>query len=454
MSERFSAAWVHSLDRAERAALVSVLTPSLNRYIPHQPTLRQRVFLVAPQKEALYGGAAGGGKSDALLMAALQYVDVPGYSALLLRRTYQQLSKSDSLIPRSHEWLQGTGAKWNEVRMVWTFPSGARLEFGHLQHENDKFNYQGPSYQFVGFDELTGFAESQYRFLFSRLRRLEGSAIPIRMRSGSNPGGIGHDWVRMRFPITEQSERVPSRAFIPAKLADNPHLDADEYRKSLAELDPITRAQLLNGDWSARQAGGMFKRENFEIVPEAPSDLRGECRYWDLAGTDPTGGTSDPDWTAGTRGGEKGGAFFIRDVQRFRGEPGKVEARVKQAAQLDGRAISIWIEQEPGASGKIAIDHYRRNVLPGYACRPDRVTGPKPVRATPLSAAADAGNVKLVAGPWIPEFLDELEAFPNGSHDDQTDSAAGCHAKVMIRRGFSIGDAIAANEPASAEAAA
>ncbi len=442
---RFSAAWVGSLEPNHRAALAAALTPRLNRFIPHEPTLRQRAFLVLPQMEALFGGAAGGGKSDALLMGALQYVDVPGYSALLLRRTYAQLSKADSLIPRSHEWLRGTGAKWSEVRMSWTFPSGARLEFGHLQHENDKYNYQGPAYQFIGFDELTGFSESQYRFLFSRLRRLEGSSIPVRMRSGSNPGGVGHDWVKMRFPIMETSERAISRAFIPSKLADNPHLDRTEYEKSLAELDPITKAQLLDGDWTARQFGGMFKRENFEIVPEAPSSLRGEVRYWDLAGTEAKGGSSDPDWTVGTRGGESEGVLYLTDVQRFRGEPGPVEARIRQTARADGRAVTVWIEQEPGASGKIVIDHYRRNVLSGFAVRPDRVTGSKTVRAQPFSAAADAGLVKLVAGRWIPEFFDELEAFPYGPHDDQTDSGAGCHAKVMIRRGFTMAAAIAAN---------
>lgn len=444
----FSPAWVGSLEPDKRAALARALTPRSNEYIPHTPTLRQRAFLLLPQMEALYGGAAGGGKSNALLIAALQFVDIPSYSALILRRTYAQLSKSDSLIPRSHEWLQGTGAKWNASEMRWTFPSGARMEFGHLQYESDKYNYQSAAYQYIAFDELTQFAESQYRYLLSRLRRLQGSTLPLRVRAGSNPGGIGHDWVRMRFPITEQSERVPSRAFIPASLRDNPHLDATEYAKSLAELDPITRAQLLSGDWSARQAGGMFKREAFEVVQTSPP-LENECRYWDLAGTAARGGSYDPDYTVGTLGGERNGVFYVRDVQRFRGEPGTVEARIKQAAQIDGRSVPIWIEQEPGASGKIAIDHYRRNVLPGYACRADRVTGAKPVRAMPLSAAADAGLVRLVAGPWIPEWLDELEGFPNGSHDDQTDSAAGCHAKVMIRTGFSVSDAIAANGAAA-----
>ena len=201
--------------------------------------------------------AAGGGKSSALLMGALQYADTPGYAALILRRTYPELSKADGMIPRSLEWLGGTDARWNQQEHRWVFPGGATLEFGHLQHESDVYQYHSAAYQFIGFDELTTFTEFQYRYLFSRLRRPETSTIPLRMRSGSNPGGVGHDWVKQRL-LVEGLEH--GRAFIPARLVDNPFLDRAEYERSLSNLDPVTRSQLLNGDWSARHGGSLFRR--------------------------------------------------------------------------------------------------------------------------------------------------------------------------------------------------
>ncbi len=208
------------------SALRALLQPGLgeSQYIPHVPTPPQAAFLLLPQREALYGGAAGGGKSDALLMGALQYADVPGYAALLLRRTFAQLDKADGLVARSHEWLSGTDASWSGVHSRWSFPSGATLEFGHMQYLKDMHNYQGAAYQYVGFDELTQFLSRQFTYLFSRLRRLVGSEVPVRVRSGSNPGGEGHDWVKARYIDDTSAKRV----FLPAMLADNPHLDQEE----------------------------------------------------------------------------------------------------------------------------------------------------------------------------------------------------------------------------------
>lgn len=391
-----------------------------NQWIPHDPTPKQAEFLLLPHLEALYGGAAGGGKSDALLMAALQYVDVPGYAAILFRRTYADLALPGALMDRAHEWLDGTAAQWNDKEKTWRFPLGATMSFGYLEHENDKYRYQSAEFQFIGFDELTQFSESQYRYLFSRLRRLKGAKIPLRIRAASNPGGVGHEWVRQRFLIEGPTR---GRPFIPARLQDNPHLDAEEYRRSLANLDPVTRAQLLNGDWSARQVGNKFRREWFEIVDPAPPGIR-KVRYWDLAATEPKPGT-DPDWTVGALVGEADGVYYVCDIRRVRTTPRGVEALVRQTAELDGRDVEIYMEQEPGSSGVNTIDHYARYVLKGFAFHGVKVSGSKELRANPVSAAAEAGNVKLVRGPWVGEFLDEAEAFPLGAHDDQVDAVSG-----------------------------
>lgn len=234
----------------QRRRLAAILAATVldNSWIPHDPTLKQAEFLLLPDREVLYGGSAGGGKSDALLMAALQYVDVPGYAALLLRRTLVDLALPGALMDRAHHWLHSTAASWSGSDKTWTFPSGATLTFGYLDGPTDKQRYQSSEFQFIGFDELTQFDEAEYTYLFSRLRRTANLNVPLRMRSASNPGGVGHDWVRRRFLL----EHSPSRRFVRASLHDNPHLQQDEYIEALGALDPITRAQLLDGDWDVQ----------------------------------------------------------------------------------------------------------------------------------------------------------------------------------------------------------
>jgi len=183
-------------------------------------------------------------------MAALQYVDVPGYAAIIFRRTYADLALPGAIMDRAKSWLY-KAARWQEQSKTFTFPSGAKLTFGYLDNPNDKFRYQSSEYQFIGFDELTQFPESDYTYLMSRLRRKTGVEIPLRMRSASNPGGRGHDWVRKRFILDPEG-----RGFVPASLKDNArNLDVESYVKSLGQLDPTTRAQLLDGDWDADDDG-------------------------------------------------------------------------------------------------------------------------------------------------------------------------------------------------------
>lgn len=242
--------------------------PALASYYPFLQTVSapQTAFLVLDCREAFYGGAAGGGKSDALLMAALQYVDQPGYHALLLRRTFPELEGADGLITKSHEWLGAHRERgevhWNEQKHRWTFPAGATVQFGHVQDEAAMYRYQGQAYQFIGFDELTHFTERQYEYIaFSRIRRLlshEEAGIPVRARSASNPGNIGHGWVKSRF----LTDRTPGVVFVPAKISDNPGLDADSYVSDLGHLPDALRRQLLDGDWD------VFEAAAFEIRDE------------------------------------------------------------------------------------------------------------------------------------------------------------------------------------------
>lgn len=228
-----------------------------NPFIPHYPFLNQVYFLIYPSEELLYGGQAGGGKSDALLMSALQYVQDENYSALILRRTYQDLAKPNAIMNRCHKWLhkfvEDKVVKWDKETKTYTFPSGATLTFGYLAHINDLDQYQGSELQFVGFDELTQFPENHYTYLHSRLRKLKNSDVPIRMRAGTNPGGRGHDWVKKRF-ITDKSPAP----FIQSAYTDNKYLDIEQYGNQLDKLDELTKLQLKYGDWNAELKEGLL----------------------------------------------------------------------------------------------------------------------------------------------------------------------------------------------------
>jgi phage terminase large subunit-like protein len=239
-------------------------TVERNPWIPLTPHSRQRQFLLFTDvAEVFYGGAAGPGKTVALLMAAAQFVDIPGYSALLLRENFADLNQPESLLPLSKSWWFNR-ADWSATNHRWTFPSGATITFGYLERDDSVYQYDSAAFQFIGIDELTQHTEWRYRFLFGRIRRPAAgqlSGVPLRMRSASNPGNKGHAWVKGRF--IEPATRKPGAVFVPAKLSDNPHIDAGEYRtKNLANLDPLTRAQREDGDWDAVE-GGRLQRHWF-----------------------------------------------------------------------------------------------------------------------------------------------------------------------------------------------
>lgn len=385
--------------------------------------------------EAFYGGAVGGGKSDALLMSALQFVDVPGYNAILIRENYQVLSLPGGLMDRAFEWLTPTDAHWNDKNKRWIFPSGATLSFGYLDGPRDHFRYQSSEFQFVGIDECVNIREKQALYMFSRLRKLETSPVPIRFRCASNPPAREQyergKWVKERYIHS-------NRIFIPAWMDDNKFLNKVEYEKSLNNLDPITREQLKKGDWDIQISGNFFKREWFPIVDKDKAPSLEDCRvvrYWDFASTDAEPG-KDPAFTSGCKMAyhEPTQKYYIWNINRFQKSSAKKEAIVRQTADIDTADIPIYIEQEPGSSGKDVISHYQRNILPEFAVEGDTVSGKgsKTKRATPLASAGERGDVLLVRGHWNENFLEELELFPDGSYKDQVDSASGAYNKLAI----------------------
>lgn len=418
----------------------------LTPYIPWVPHPAQEAFLRLDNLEAFFGGAAGPGKSTALLMAALQYVDVPGYAALLLRKTYADLALPGALMDKASDWLAPTDAHWNNSTKTWTFPSGATLTFGYLATEVHKHRYQSAEFQFIGFDELTQFTETMYTYMFARLRRprsqVVGAAedgttldmVPLRMRSASNPGGVGHYWVNDR--LVDPDTRSRSSIFVPAHLTENPSLDQPAYLLSLGELDPTTKAMMLDGNWKIQPPGTHFAYEDFHVLDQPPGDAVKTIRYWDLAATAVSEAAKDPDWTCGLKYSVNAdGLYTIEHVIHFRADEAEVQRKMRAIADADGHGVPIYIEQEPGSAGKNIIKAYARTTLKGYQVYPHKVGVDKEIRARFPSAAGKNGLIRIVRGPWMLPFLSEVCAFPNASHDDQLDAYTGAHAILSGRAG-------------------
>lgn len=405
--------------------------PTTPDYVPHEPYPKQAQFIALDTLEALYGGAAGGGKSDALLMDALQYVHVPGYSALLLRRTFEDLAKPDALIPRSKEWLMQTDAKWNDQRHQWTFPSGATVSFGYLQHEDDKYHYQGAAYQRIGWDELTQFTETQYTYLFSRCRRPSDlsansalAAVPLGIRAASNPGGVGHEWVKTRFKIDREGGHDPLRPFIPARLEDNPSLDAVTYEQSLAVLDLVTRSQLRYGDWDIGAIGNVFDRSWWRYYDELPEGKHTGYSIVDTAGYDDK---TTGDFAVISTVERIGKDLYWRDVKRGHWFFPELKQLCKDTR--DEYGFPILVEDTPWA--KPLIQSLEREIS---GVIPFKIEGrSKLARAQAVSPYAEAGNFYLPRGAaWVPDFIEEHGAFPHGAHDDMVDTTSMAGLRLLV----------------------
>jgi predicted phage terminase large subunit-like protein len=435
--------------------LLDLVGPLRLRNCTLTPTFRQEAFLRLTCPEALFGGAAGGGKSVALLTGAAQFTDVPGYNALLLRTTIGELEQPGGLMDLAEQWFGPTKASWSGEQRAWRFPAGTRsgaggasIRFGYLDGQRDVSRYAGSSFSFVGFDELSQVDEISYRRMFRVLRQANtGSGlgraadgltladVPVRTRATSNPGGPNHPWIRQRF--VDPESREPGVVFIPSRWRDNPHLDLDSYHEQLARLPLVERKRLAEGDWDIADEGEMFRREWFELVEPAtvPAHTR-KVRYWDFASSQPTLANPDPDWSVGLRleFDDRTGIYYVTGIVRQRRHAGQIERLVRATAEADGDLVKIYLEQEPASNSEFMIDRFKREILQAFAVYSHRPSGSKETRAQIVAAAAENGYVKLVPGPNTADFLDEVAAFPRAAHDDVVDALSGAHHALGRRR--------------------
>jgi hypothetical protein len=245
-----------------------------------KPTPKQLSFLQIPfsVKEGFYAGALGAGKTDVLLLYPILHRlhENPNFKGLFLRRTFPELS--NEVIPRSRQFFRALGATFNKQGKTWEFPSGALFFFGHCENEDDVHNYDSMQPNYVAFDELTSFTEWQYIYItLERCRAKTGSGLPAIVRAASNPGNIGHNWVRKRFidPIPTglkliQGKSGIKRIYIPATIDDNPHIDP-EYRKSLEALPESEKQAKLYGRWDAFE-GSVFDEYREKLFSDEPEN--------------------------------------------------------------------------------------------------------------------------------------------------------------------------------------
>jgi predicted phage terminase large subunit-like protein len=480
----------------DNPSIAETLRVRMTTYIPHYPTPKQRLALLLPHREVCYGGAAGGGKSDYLLMAALQYVDIPKYSAIIFRKTITDLTLPGALLDRAREWLTDTDARFKDN--CWWFPSGARLQFAYLSSELDKHRYQGAEFQFIGFDEVTQFYEDDYAYLRSRLRKtqcpihagnvVDGvslplphspdcptcheyaslSGVPLRFRCATNPGGMGHLWVKKRFdigPIVESVRngkpihrlgdngkpvyigRNPKRPFVPALVQDNPYLNQAEYIESLKELDPVTREQLLNGDWSISSDGRFrkswiryYSQRGPYIILGADRDgetiHRNKCHIFTICDTASSSreGPGDhqvyrgaPSWTVITTWAlTPNNHLVLLDVRRFRDEIPEIYKAIK-------RNLKEWSPDFIGLEYTSQSIHlYQMLSNAGLPMKPfsprsqDKLT-----RAVPATNRMEQGRIWFPQhAPWLEDW--ESEIFTWTAHPQEQDDQVDCLAYAAI----------------------
>lgn len=410
-----------------------------NPWIPHKPFPKQQEFLLhIDTLEVFFGGAAGGGKSIAALMAAAQYVDVPGYSALLLRQSFRDLNQPEALIPVSKKWWGGK-AEWSELHKRWTFPSGATVSFGYLENDRDVEQYDGAAYAFIGYDEVQQFSEYPYRYLFSRVRKPKSLNVPLRVRATGMPGSRGHNWVKKRFITSPDAGRV----FVPSRLPDNYALDKEAYVASLSNLDPVTRRQRLEGDWDA-YSGGRFDPAWFRpfrvryagtpqqeyVLPDGRAVSSAAC--WRLTVVDPacTGEEQGTDQRPGdytailTAAVTPEREVLVLDVVR---EHLKVEDIPPRVAEVCDRWKPLWVGVESVAFQQGVYAALRREpgvpaVKPLFPAGKDKLT-----RAMPAVIRAEGGQIYVPDfAPFREEFLGELAVFTGikgeDAHDDMVDA--------------------------------
>ncbi len=453
------------------------------RRIKPQPGPQEQ-FLASPADIVIYGGAAGSGKSWAILLEPLRHVTRNSqFSAVCFRRNTTQIRNPGGLWDESTKVYPLVGSTPVSHLLEWRWPKGGKVKFSHLEHDSTVNEWQGSQIPLIMFDELCHFSKNQFFYMLSRNRSMCG--VRPYVRATCNPDA--DSWVaefiswwidqQSGYPIPERGGKVrwfirvsdtilwgdsreeliqqygkpdlpadhedqvrpQSVTFIPAKLSDNKALlSADpDYKANLEALSLVERERLLHGNWKIRPAAGLyFRRSDVTKIRVRPTNIVSLVRKWDLAATEPSETNPDPDWTVGVLMAKlTSGRFAILDVIRVRQRAHLVRELVKRTAENDGKAVRVGISKDPGQAGKEQATSYAA-MLSGFTVVivNESGSGDKVTKAEPFAAQWQAGNVDVLEAPWDDDFFTELEAFPTAKvHDDQVDGAAGAFSLLNTR---------------------
>ena len=440
----------------------------------------QTEFMTNPADIIIYGGAAGGGKTYALLLETLRHKDVKGFGGVIFRHNYNQITAEGGLWDASTKIFSNVpGSKPGKTpRLHWDFAGGSRLSFAHLECDADLHSWQGTEIAYIGFDELTHFTKRQFLYMLSRNRSTCGVA-PY-MRATCNPDS--DSWVaefiswwidqNTGYPIPERSGRVrwmvnlndnitwydtkeegirygiqqgmsdeeasdlpKSVTFIASKLNDNKILMEINpgYMANLKALPLVDMERLLKGNWKIKAAAGLFfRRTQVTLIEALPTDVILWARGWDLAATseDEDG---DPAYTAGVLiGKRRNGRYIIADVINKRLSASEVRVLIKMTCMLDKQKYGRVIERlpkDPGQAGKEQAESYTK-MLAGFLVKTIAESGSKESRAEPLAAQWQAGNVDVLLAPWNEMYFNQAESFPESKFKDMIDASSSAFNEI------------------------
>ncbi|MDF2563690.1 MAG: hypothetical protein K0Q53_85 [Massilibacillus sp.] len=439
----------------------------------------QTAFLNSQADITIFGGAAGGGKTYALLLRSMLNINVKGFTATIFRRNSTQIMNEGGLWSDALKLMPLKGAiPVVSPKPTMKFPSGARITFQHLQLDNTVYDFQGAAIALIAFDEMTHFTKAQIMYMLSRNRSVCGVVPKVIGTCNPDPNSFVAELIEWYidddgFPVKEKSgilryflviddefkwgdsreelsikyntdpKLIKSFTFIASSIFDNKILleQNPEYLANLNALNTVEKGRLLYGNWRVKESAGMYlPKAKIEIVNQIPGKIRKFCRAYDLAATIPTPSRPSPDATAGPLMGKlDDGRYIILDLLHGRWTSNDVKKKVLETAKFDknkfNRVIN-FIPQDPGAAGKSVRDDFIK-LLSGYIVRSRRMTGDKVTRCLPLSSQWQAGNILMLAGDWNEILLNECDSFPEGKHDDIVDGLSDCFEELQTGKSWS-----------------
>jgi len=460
------------------------------------PTFRpqpgpQEAFLSSSADVVFFGGAAGGGKTYALLLEPLRHImTVRNYGAVVFRRETPQITNEGGMWDEATQIYPYFDARPRLGYLDWTFPPyGNTIKFAHMEQEDDYLNWKGSQIALIAFDQGEDFTRKQVLYMFSRNRSVSGVKPYIRLTYNpippdEDPGGWIHEFVgwylddkgeypnpqktgvirwfinlkdqlywfdtrddAVQFAIdkeVEDADAIPkSFTFIPAYVQDNRELLSKDpgYLANLYALDNIDHERLLRGNHKIRpSAGTVYKREWYEIVDYMPDNIDMEVRFWDIAASEQKRRKHRKPATAGVRmartlnghspNGDPLYTLYVVDCVEQQFNPAQTDTLLRATAEFDDTHVKQRFELQPGAAGKRDALHIVQ-LLMGYDVEPVQVGGDKLTRGRAFAAQSKARNVKLLRGDWNDAWLTHMHAIPDGLRWDIHDATTGAANELM-----------------------